>query len=97
LTAPLPGPAEREIQELAAQHGLWIATGSLFELQGGKTFNTASEIAPDGKVEFTAYSGPEPRKYLDSLGPLARPERGSRVGIEAAPFTEPVENDAKET
>lgn len=47
---PLPGPAERAFQDIAARHQLWLVNGSLFELKEGKTYNTASVIAPDGKV-----------------------------------------------
>lgn len=36
----------------------------------------------DCETRFTVYSDPKMRKYLKSLGPLARPERGSKAGFE---------------
>jgi len=35
----------------------------------------------DRKVDFTVYQRPAQNPYLDSLGPLAKPARGSRVGL----------------
>ncbi len=47
---PLPGPAERKFQELAARHNVWLVNGSLIELAEGKKFNTLSVFDPTGKV-----------------------------------------------
>lgn len=47
---PLPGPAERDFQHMAAEHQVWLINGSLFELKDDKVFNTLSVIAPDGKI-----------------------------------------------
>lgn len=47
---PLPGPTEARFQALAAKLGVWLIDGSLFEAAEGKIFNTASAIAPDGRV-----------------------------------------------
>jgi len=47
---PIPGPTERAFQEMAAKHGIWLLDGSIFELSEGNVYNTASVIAPDGKV-----------------------------------------------
>jgi len=47
---PLPGPAERAFQEMAAKHELWLVNGSVFELCDGKVYNTASVIDPEGRV-----------------------------------------------
>jgi predicted amidohydrolase len=47
---PLPGPAERAFQEMAAHHKIWLINGSLFELHEGKVYNTSSVIDPDGRV-----------------------------------------------
>ncbi len=47
---PLPGPAERKFQEMAAKHKIWMVNGSLVELLNGKKYNTASVIDPTGKV-----------------------------------------------
>jgi predicted amidohydrolase len=47
---PLPGPAERKFQEMAAKHKIWLVNGSLVELLNGKKYNTASVIDPTGKV-----------------------------------------------
>ncbi len=47
---PMPGPTERAFQELAARHKVWLITGSHFELDDGKVYNTASVIDADGRV-----------------------------------------------
>ena len=47
---PLPGPAERAFQEIAAKHGIWLLNGSMFEAHEGKVYNTASVFDPAGKV-----------------------------------------------
>ncbi len=47
---PMPGPAERAFQELAARHRVWLVTGSHFELHDGNVYNTASVIDADGRV-----------------------------------------------
>ncbi len=47
---PLPGPAERKFQELAARHKIWLINGSLVELAQGKKYNTLSVIDPTGKI-----------------------------------------------
>jgi predicted amidohydrolase len=47
---PLPGPAERYFVSLAIRHRVWLVTGSLYERDGDRVYNTASAIAPDGRV-----------------------------------------------
>jgi predicted amidohydrolase len=47
---PLPGPTEQGLQALAAQHGVWLVTGSLYERCGDRIHNTASVIDPQGRV-----------------------------------------------
>jgi deaminated glutathione amidase len=47
---PLPGPIEHSFCELAAQHGIWLIPGSMFERVGDRVCNTASVIDPDGQV-----------------------------------------------
>jgi predicted amidohydrolase len=47
---PLPGPAERAFQAMAAKHSIWLVNGSHFEVKDGKVYNTASVIDPAGKV-----------------------------------------------
>ena len=47
---PLPGPAERAFQQMAAKHGIWLVNGSHFELHEGRTYNTSSVIDPAGMV-----------------------------------------------
>ncbi|HQX49030.1 MAG TPA: carbon-nitrogen hydrolase family protein [Planctomycetaceae bacterium] len=47
---PLPGPAERKFQEMAAKHKIWIVNGSLIEMLNGAKYNTLSVIDPTGKV-----------------------------------------------
>ncbi len=46
----LPGPAEAAFCEMARAHGVWLLPGTLFERAGGRIYNTASVIAPDGAV-----------------------------------------------
>ncbi len=47
---PMPGPAERAFQEMAARHKIWLVSGSHFEAVAGKVYNTASVIDPEGRV-----------------------------------------------
>ena len=47
---PLPGPTEQRLCELAKETGLWLIPGSLFELAGGKVYNTTPVINPQGEV-----------------------------------------------
>jgi predicted amidohydrolase len=47
---PMPGPREQRFQEIARQHGIWLIPGSMFEAEGGRVFNTAPVITPDGEV-----------------------------------------------
>ena len=51
---PLPGPTEARLCELAAETGLWLVTGSMFERvktpHGDVVYNTASVINPQGEV-----------------------------------------------
>lgn len=46
----MPGPAEYAFQHMAAQHKVWLISGSHFELLHGKVYNTASVIDPNGVV-----------------------------------------------
>jgi deaminated glutathione amidase len=46
----LPGPAEEAFCEMAARHGVWLIPGSLFEKAGGRVYNTAPVIDPEGRV-----------------------------------------------
>lgn len=47
---PLPGPAERKFQDMAAKHKIWVINGSLVEHLNGKRYNTLSVINPSGAV-----------------------------------------------
>lgn len=47
---PMPGPAEDYFAALAAELGIWLIPGSLFEQAGGRVFNTAPVIDPAGQV-----------------------------------------------
>jgi predicted amidohydrolase len=47
---PMPGPAERAFQEMAARHRVWLVSGSHFELLDGKVHNTASVIDAEGRI-----------------------------------------------
>ncbi|NOQ73487.1 MAG: carbon-nitrogen hydrolase family protein [Crocinitomix sp.] len=46
----LPCDFEKEMQEAAKKHKVWIIPGSVFEKRDGKIFNTASVINPQGEV-----------------------------------------------
>ena len=51
---PLPGPTEARLCALAAETGLWLIPGSLFEkaatADGDRVYNTTSVINPEGLV-----------------------------------------------
>jgi predicted amidohydrolase len=47
---PLPGPAEEALREMAEEYQLWLISGSMYELNGERVFNTASVIDPEGEV-----------------------------------------------
>ncbi len=47
---PLPGPIEETFCEMAAQHGLWLIPGSVFERDGDAMYNTSMVIDPSGNV-----------------------------------------------
>jgi predicted amidohydrolase len=44
------GPTEQRLQALAAEMGLWIIPGSLYEDRDGQVFNTTPIIDPTGQV-----------------------------------------------
>lgn len=47
----LPGPAENALSEMAAEHRIWLVSGSMYErCNDGHTYNTASVIDPNGVV-----------------------------------------------
>jgi len=45
-----PSEAEKEFQEVAKKHGIWLVPGSMFQKKEDKIFNTASVINPEGEV-----------------------------------------------
>ncbi len=47
---PMPGPAEDFFAALAAELGIWLIPGTLFERAGGKVHNTAPVVDPSGQV-----------------------------------------------
>jgi predicted amidohydrolase len=47
---PIPGPAEAALRELAERHALWLVSGSMYEADGDRVYNTASVIDPEGEV-----------------------------------------------
>lgn len=47
---PMPGPAEGAFQEMAARHGIWLVSGSHFELLEGQVYNTATVVDPTGMI-----------------------------------------------
>ena len=46
----MPGKTEREFQEMAAKHGVWLLPGSMFEQREDGIFNTTVVIDPAGNV-----------------------------------------------
>lgn len=76
----LPGPEEEALQTAAASHGIWLITGSVFELgPDGQIYNTASVIDPNGAI-VTRY-----RKMF----PFLPYEHGITPGSEACVFDVP--------
>ncbi|GGW91075.1 carbon-nitrogen hydrolase family protein [Alteromonas halophila] len=47
---PLPGKTESRYAELAAETGLWLVNGSLFERAENRVYNTTSVLSPAGEV-----------------------------------------------
>lgn len=45
-----PNETEKEFQELAKKHKIWLVPGSMFQKKDGKIFNTASVINPQGEI-----------------------------------------------
>jgi deaminated glutathione amidase len=76
---PLPGPAEARLCAAAKRNQLWLVPGSLFEQRGGKVYNTAPVIAPDGTV-VARYS---------KMFPFVPYERGVTSGSEFVTFEVP--------
>jgi predicted amidohydrolase len=50
LAEPMPGPTEARFCDAARKHGIWLIPGSLFEVDGDRTYNTAPVINPNGDV-----------------------------------------------
>jgi predicted amidohydrolase len=50
LAVRLPGEVENCFRDLAAEHGIWLVPGSIFEQDGDRVFNTAPVIDPGGEV-----------------------------------------------
>ena len=46
----MPGDAEAQLCKVAAEHGLWVIPGSLYERRDGKLYNTTPVIDPAGTV-----------------------------------------------
>jgi formamidase len=49
----IPGPLTDALGELAAETGLWICPGSIYERAGSEIFNTAVVVAPSGELIAT--------------------------------------------
>lgn len=47
---PLPGPTENAFVAMAKRHRVWLVSGSLYERDGDKTYNTCSVVDPAGNV-----------------------------------------------
>jgi predicted amidohydrolase len=76
---PLPGPAETRLCAAAKRNQFWLVPGSLFEQRGGKMYNTAPVIAPDGRV-VARYS---------KMFPFLPYEKGVTPGSEFVTFDVP--------
>lgn len=52
---PIPGPVTDKLCEKAAEHGMWVHGGSMFEAsdEDGKVYNTTVVASPDGELEAT--------------------------------------------
>lgn len=48
--ATVPGPLTDRLCALAKRHNVWLVPGSLFEVDGDKTYNTAVAINPEGQI-----------------------------------------------
>jgi len=46
----LPCDFEREMQNMAKKHGIWLLPGSIFEKRDDNIYNTASVINPQGEI-----------------------------------------------
>ncbi|NMH60266.1 carbon-nitrogen hydrolase family protein [Alteromonas ponticola] len=76
---PLPGDTEARYAKLAAQTGVWLVNGSLFERAENRVYNTTSVMSPDGEV-VARY-----RKMF----PFLPYEEGISAGSEPCVFTIP--------
>ncbi len=47
---PIPGPRTERLSALAAELGIWLVPGSVYERGEGGVYNTAIAIAPDGSI-----------------------------------------------
>ncbi len=45
-----PNDTEREFQELARKHKIWLLPGSMFQKKGNEIYNTATVINPNGEI-----------------------------------------------
>lgn len=50
---PIPGPLTKRCGEIAAEFGVFLVAGSLFEKDGDRFYNTAPVIDGDGKIVDT--------------------------------------------
>jgi N-carbamoylputrescine amidase len=46
----IPGPFTQKVSERAKKNRIFVVPGSLFEIDGGKLYNTSPLIGPDGRV-----------------------------------------------
>jgi predicted amidohydrolase len=76
---PAGGPVEREFQEIARHHGLWLVPGSVFEKRDGAIYNATPIINPDGEV-VARYS---------KMFPFAPYEEGTTPGSDFCVFDIP--------
>ncbi len=47
---PIPGPLSDRLCEIARAAGIWLAPGSLYEIDGDAIYNTALVISPQGHI-----------------------------------------------
>lgn len=50
VAEPVPGPTTERLQELAAELGVWLVPGSLYERDGDRVYNTTPVISATGEL-----------------------------------------------
>jgi predicted amidohydrolase len=76
---PAGGEIEKDFQEMARRHKVWLVAGSVFEKRNGRIYNTTPVFGPDGE-EVARYS---------KMFPFAPYEEGTAPGEEFCVFDVP--------